>query len=76
MNYKDYQIHAVPYQLADTGQWKIDIQILIDRDSETIFRKFSAGNSFESKDKAIRYCFDFGKEIIDEEDTKCTISNL
>lgn len=76
ISYKDYQIHAAPYELADTSEWTIDIQISVERDSETIFRKFSAGNTFESKDGAIQHCFNFGKKIIDGEVPECTVSDL
>lgn len=76
ISYKGYQIHAAPCQLADSGQWTIDIHISVERGGETKWRKFSAGNTFVTKDEATRHCFNYGKRIIEGEVPECTVSDL
>lgn len=76
ISYKGYQIHASPYQLADSGRWKIDIHVAVERGSETIWRKFSTGNTFETRQEAIEHCLNFGKQIIDGQVPECTVSDL
>lgn len=76
ISYKGYQIQASPYQLADSGRFKITICITVERGADTILRKFSAGNTFETRQEAIEHCFTFGKQIIDGQVLECTVSDL
>lgn len=75
-NYKGYQIHATPYQLADTGEWKINLHIVVQRNDEIKSREFGAGNRYKTREEAVRYCFNFGKQIIDSQVAKCPVADL
>jgi len=74
--YNGYEIHAAPYQLADTGEWTINIYIFRDHGSRLRSRQFSAGNCFESRDEAVAHCFNFGKQIIDGNSENFTVEGL
>ena len=75
-SYKGYEIHAAPYQLADSGEWTINIHIFHDRGDEIRTRPFSAGNSFKTRDEAVAHCFNFGKLIIDGKSENCTVEGF
>ena len=74
--YKGYRIDAVPYKLADSGEWTIDINISRDTGNEVNIRHFSAGNRFKAEKEAINHCLNFGKKIIDGEYDHCTVLDL
>lgn len=76
LSYKGYEIHAAPYQLADSGEWTINIHLFHDRGDEIRTRPFSAGNSFKTRDEAVVHCFNFGKLIIDGKSESCTVEGL
>ena len=76
INYKGYQIRAIPYQLAESGRWTINIDVAVERGGETKWRKFSTGNTFETKQEAIQHCFNFGRQIIDGQVSEYTVSDL
>jgi len=71
-----YEIHAAPYQLADTGEWTINIHIFHDRRNEIRSRPYSAGGSFKTRKEAVAHCFNFGKQIIDGKSDNCTVEGL
>jgi hypothetical protein len=66
-SYKGYDIHAVPHQLADTGDWTINIQSSHQSGGRIRWRQFSAGNRFRTRQDAGAHCFNFGQQIIDGE---------
>ena len=74
--YKGYEIRAAPHQLADTGEWTINIHISRDHSSKVSLRQFSDGNCFQSRDEAVAHCFKFGKQIIDGKSENCTVDGL
>ena len=76
LSYKDYEIHAAPYQLAATGEWTINIHISHDHGNEIRSRQFSAGDCFKTHDEAVVHCFNFGKQIIDGKSENCTVDGL
>lgn len=76
IEYKGYEIRAVPYQLADSGEWTVDILIVRDTGTEVKHRKFSASNTYETKDNAVRHCFNLGKQIIDGKVKDCSVEDL
>lgn len=76
IEYKGYEIRAVPYQLSDSGEWTIDIVIARDTGHEIKHRKFGAGNRYKTEDEAIQHCFDFGKQIIDGKVKGCSVVDL
>jgi hypothetical protein len=62
IDYKGYKIRAVPNQLADSGDWSLDILIVRDTGSEIKHRKFGSSNRYKTKDEALQHCFNFGKQ--------------
>jgi len=74
--YKDHEIHAAPYQLADTSEWEICIHIFHDHGDQMGSRKFSTGNSFKTRDEAVAHCLNFGRQIIDGKIENCTVNGL
>lgn len=65
MNYKGYIIKAVPDQLAENGRWTTDVSIIRHRTQQTTEQRFSAGNTYDTKEEATQHCLDFGKRVID-----------
>ena len=53
INYKEFEIEASPYRLADTKKWKLNIFIWKHKGYESVSRNFGAGNVFDSKDEEI-----------------------
>ena len=76
LQYKGYEIRAVPYQLADSGEWTLDILIVRDTGTEIKHRKFGAGNRYKTKDEAIQHCFDLGRQIIDGKVEDYSVADL
>ena len=76
MLYKGYHIEAHPYQLADSGEWTIEIIISLDKRDQITQRHFSAGNRYRIEDKAVQHCFNFGKQIIDGQVENCSVRDL
>jgi hypothetical protein len=74
--YKGYLIQAAPYQLAESGEFTIDIYILHDSGDPIRKRKFSAANTFKTKQEAIQHCIEFGRQIIDGKIENCTVTDL
>jgi len=74
--YKGYIVDAVPYKLADSHQWTLDIDIWRDLGSEINIRHFSAKTTFETEEEAIYHCFNFGKQIIDGKYPGCSVEDL
>ena len=76
MTYNGYEIRAVPYQLADSGEWTINIIILKHHSDQVASRPFTASNRFKSRDEAVKHCFFFGQQIIDGKSEKCSVNDL
>jgi hypothetical protein len=74
--YKGYQIEPIPYQLAESGEWTMNIHILRDRGNEIRVRPFFARNRFKTEEEAIEHCFYFGKQIIDGQIENCSVDDL
>ena len=74
--YKGYEIRAVPYQLAGSGEWTVDILVVRDNGTEVKHRKFSASNTYKTKDEAVQHCFNLGKQIIDGKVEHCSVVDL
>lgn len=75
-SYKGYEIKAVPYQLADSEEWTVNIVILKHRGGQVASREFSASNTFKSRDEAVKHCFAFGGQIIDGKSENSTVADL
>lgn len=76
VRYKGFLIQATPYQLADSGEFTINISILHDSGSAITSRNFSASYTFKTKHEAIQHCVEFGQQIIDGKVTNCTVADL
>ena len=76
IEYRGYEIRAVPYQLAKSGEWTVDILIVKDTGTQVKHRKFSAGNTYKIQDEAVQHCIDFGQQIIDGKVQTCSVSDL
>lgn len=74
--YKAYEIQPAPYQLADTGEWTLNIGIFHERGNEMRLRQFTAANSFKTREEAFGHCFNFGRQIIDGKIENCTVNGL
>jgi hypothetical protein len=76
IEYKGYEIRAVPYQLADSGDWTLDVLIVRDTGTEVKYRKFGGSNRYKTKDEALQHCFNLGKQIIDGKVKDCTVGDF
>jgi hypothetical protein len=65
VHYKDFEIHAAPYRLADSGQWQVNLHIVRYREGERKSRNFSSANSYKTREEAVQHCFQLGRQIID-----------
>lgn len=75
--YKGYIIQATPYHLAESGEWKINIDIEHHTGDEVVNRKpFYAADTFKIKEESIQHCIKFGMQIIDGEVNNCSVSDL
>ncbi len=74
--YKGYHIEAHPYQLADLGEWTIEIIISLDKGGQIAQRQFSAGNKFRTEEEAVQHCFTFGRQIIDGQVESSSVKDL
>ena len=78
MEYHDYlgfRIVPHPLKLVEGG---FNCQIFIEKHSgsEITSRKFSASNTFATRDEALRRCVEFGVRVIDGDVEGCTVSDL
>ena len=76
MSYNGYEIRAVPHQLADSGEWTVNVVISKHRTDAVASRQFSAGEKFRTRQEAIQHCFVFGRQIIDGKSESCTVVDL
>ena len=74
--YKGYLIQAIPYQLAESGEWTIRIEIWRDRGNAINAKAFYAKNRFKTKEEAIPHCFEIGKQIVDGRIANCNVDDL
>ncbi len=76
MKYKEFEIKATPYQLAESGDWSLNIYITHHKGGETREKNFSAANTFKTRDEAVTHCLNFGRKIIDGEVQGCDVAGL
>lgn len=74
--YKGYLIRPSPLQLADSNEWSLELYIGKDKDGNAAWRKFSAANTFKTKEEAVKHCINFGKLVIDGKAENCTVGDL
>jgi hypothetical protein len=75
MRYKGYEMHAIATPLA-YGKWDATVNIMIWREGVLKSRAFAGPDNCTSKDKAISYCFAFGKQIIDGDIVSFSVGDL
>jgi hypothetical protein len=76
ISYEGYLIEAAPYQLAESGEWAMQVNIWRDRGSHRNEKPFCAKNTFKTKEEAISHCLEFGKQILDGKVENCTVDDL
>ena len=74
--YKGFTIRPAPMKLAESEKWTLEIYISRDTGAEIRERHFSAANTFDTEDEAIRHCIDFGMKIIDGKSENCSVVDL
>lgn len=74
--YKGFEIEAVPYQLADSKKWKPHIIIWKHKGHESVFRPVSVSSTYDTKEEALKRCFNFGKKVIDGEIENCSVDDM
>lgn len=75
-HYKGYVIEADPQRQADDGAWGTYLVIRRDRPTGPTIRPFEDDQTFRSRLKAIRHCWEFGRAIIDGTVEGCTVEDL
>ena len=65
ISYKEFMIEAAPYQLPQSGEWAMRVNIWRDRGSHKNGKPFYAMNTFKTKEEAIPHCLAIGRQIID-----------
>ena len=75
MIYKGFAIEAAPSRLR-SGEWTVKIHISIERNGNTLSRTCDALETFPTQEEATRYCFDFGKKVIDGQVKELSLDDL
>jgi hypothetical protein len=76
LSYNDFIIEAMPWQLAESRKWALDIRIWKYSGDQISARHFSSSDFCNTEDEAIAKCFNFGKQIIDGQISYCTVEDL
>lgn len=76
IQYKGYEIEAVPHKLADSGVWSTDIAIVRDGVSERKCRNFGVSKTHKTREEAVQHCFNLGKQIIDGKVKDFSVADL
>ena len=76
IQYKGYDIQAAPLQLADNRQWQINIQILRHSERETVSGNFSAGDSYATRDDAVKTVSNLGGKSSTGNLPICSVTDL
>ncbi len=74
--YKGYMIHSTPLQVTTSGESSMDLCISKHRDDSVAERKFTAGNTFKTKEEAVQNCINFAMSIINGKLEDCTVADL
>ena len=65
ISYKGYDVSPAPRELADAGEWSLEVYISGEEDGRPRTMQFFASNTFPTKEQAIQHCHDFARRIID-----------
>ncbi len=72
VSYKGFHIRARSYQLHDTRQWTVDLEI----ERKGRVRSFSLGERYATEGEAVARCVEFGRRIIDGAVPGCSVEHL
>ena len=67
MTYGGYRISAESREVPASATWAVVMTISRGTGADTESWLFSAGDQFPSREEGLKYCFEFGKEVIDRE---------
>lgn len=65
IKYRGYVIEACPHQLVENNRWRLETTIERHTGDTVEIQQYSAGDTFESRDEAVKHCLNFGRQIID-----------
>ena len=74
--YKNYTIRAKPEQNVENQRWTMKIGIGLSSDGQEKERAFSLADTFATRTEAMQACMQFGKDIIDNKVSGCSVSAL
>jgi hypothetical protein len=66
VQYKGYEIHAVPFLSGLSRKWEINIYVSVDRGHHVEMANYRADHTCDSEEEAVQECFLHGKKIVDE----------
>lgn len=72
--YKDFIMWASPMQMAESGEWTLEVQIR--RKNGNAVKRFFSKNTFKTEREAVYHSEKYGKLIIDGKIAGCSISNI
>ena len=67
IHYGGYSITATPRQIEDNQMWTVDLTISRGTGGDQESWLISAGEQERIDEESLKYCFDFGKKVIDNE---------
>lgn len=66
VQYKGYEIHAVPFQSGLSKKWEVNIYVSVDRGYQVELQNHRPGLACDSEAEAYQECFLFGQKMVDE----------
>ena len=71
ISYEGYRITANSTEVPESNTWSVILTISRGPGDDEDAWIISAGDVYESKEKALEHCFDFGRQLIDREMKGC-----
>ena len=72
IQYKGFDIYPQSFQLRDTEKWTIEVTVM----KRNVAKGFSASNTFDTEEEALKHASEFGRQIIDGKISSCSIDDL
>ncbi len=76
VDYKGFEIQAMPYPLPHTREWTTYLYILKHSEIGSHSRNFSSDEVFPTREEAVKNCFEFGMKIIDGTVENCSVEDM
>jgi hypothetical protein len=74
--YKDYEIQAAPLRL-EGGIWNTEVHISRrGKDGKNTDRHFTHPERHRTEEEAVKFCFEYAKQIIDDLVPNCSVADL